>query len=287
MRFVLGVMSLLLILAFYSFNSVDGYTGSLGDVYIEIIQDGRITPTQDHENFFKEIDEYVKNYTPINMQERQLLEKIVKHKNTLAEVWKKIDDRKQSEILLIENMESTKAKKEFQKIKNKIVLGNHLIYNYNYDLPIQTLKYAINLDNPRLIEMGVDSVIKKYKHFATFNEDDFIKEVKELKQNIKEKGFVDKFVSKSENKITKIKKDWNKTKQNHSSSKCHDDNGNRINCGDKNKAKPPKADKPDPDPPKNDPPKNDPPKKKDPKPPKKDKKSSKKDNQKKDKKSKK
>ena len=217
----LSVFALSLVLIINSVDPVEAYDGEIGNVLFEITQDGKIT--HDNEKFIKAIDDYVKSQPPKNFQEKELIKKIIKYKNSYIMKNNKIEYMKDRAEYIQIQLDISKAKKDFQKIKQKIVLDNFQNFKYYGDLDIQILEYVLTQDEPRLIGMALDGIVKKYQNFDHFKDSDFIKEIETLRSDIKSmnsfKSFdenyemkikvlksMKEFTNKVKDKVTKIKK---------------------------------------------------------------------------------
>jgi len=75
-------------------------------------------------------------------------------------------------------------------------------FKYYEDLDIQVLEYVLTQDEPRLIGMALDGIVKKYQNFDHFKDRDFINEIETLRSDIK---FMNSFKSFDENYEMKIK----------------------------------------------------------------------------------
>ncbi len=276
-----SIFTLSLVLIVNSVVPVEAYEGKIGHVLFEIIQDGKIT--HDNEKFIKAISDYVKNQSPQNFQEKKLLEKIIKYKNSYIMKNNKIEYLQDRAEYLQLQLDISKAKKDFQKIKHKIALNNFQNFKYYEDLDIQILEYVLTQDDPRLIGMALDGVVKKYQNFDHFKDSDFINEIETLRSDIKSmnsfKSFdenyemkkkvlksIKEFTNKAKDKVTKIKKSLDSYNNQRSDSKPtilnQKDNSPDTNSPDtgssdtkdpkKDKPKKDKKDKPEKDKPKKD-----------------------------------
>ncbi len=200
---LVSIFALSLVLIVNSIAPVEAYEGEIENVLIEIMENGKIT--HDYEKFIKEINDYVKSQSPKNVQEKQLITKIIKYKNSYIIKNNKIEYMKDRAEYIQIQLDISKAKKDFQKIKQKIVLDNFQNFKYYGDLDIQVLEYVLTQDEPRLIRMALDGIVKKYQNFDHFKDSDFINEIETLRSDIKSMNSFKSFDENYEMKIKMLK----------------------------------------------------------------------------------
>ena len=261
------VMGLLLLIG-YSVGSAEAYEGQIDKVYFQITQDAKTTVN--HDKFIQEINAYIKTQSAKNVGEKQLMELIVKFKHSYILKIDKIEYKEHMKKYVEEQMEITEAKKKFHIIKNKIVLDNFRNHKFHQNLDLEVLEYSMTQNDPRIIQMALNSIVKNYKNFAEFKDKDFQVEIDELRKKIKlgikykslDENYALKikilksmkdFNSKTKNKVDAIQKSYARYVDNGSSPKSCIINPELTFCKMKDdNAKPPKDTKPpkDPKPPK-------------------------------------
>jgi hypothetical protein len=182
MKTVFAVVFILL--AVMLIDQAYAYEGSAGQVYGQMRSDSKTA--EDYVTFVKEVEDWIKTQdTPEDFADRKLLKMIVKMKSAYEVNSKKAVEKEERVEKVIEIVKVSKAKKEFQKIKNKIVIDSINEHTYNdIDLDVEVLKHVLGMEDPRLLDMGVKGVVKQYKNFEEFNEKEFIEELELLKEDM-------------------------------------------------------------------------------------------------------